>query len=148
MSLTKDDLQKHRENFDKYDTDKNGKIDQNEFISFWKTIEPDTSDFNARSVMIAIDTNKNGTIEFDEWVDFWTGKTNLNLTDDQAFEFAFRAADANNDGQISLDEFRVLASELKLCEPADAGKAFELVDTDGNGFIDLNEWITACKNNK
>eukprot|EP00928_Gymnodinium_smaydae_P046035 TRINITY_DN30635_c0_g1_i1.p1 TRINITY_DN30635_c0_g1~~TRINITY_DN30635_c0_g1_i1.p1 ORF type:complete len:461 (+),score=57.18 TRINITY_DN30635_c0_g1_i1:66-1448(+) len=64
----------------------------------------------------------------------------------------FYSLDESGDGKCSLEEFQTHLSEVKMeallrsldIEVRDALTLFELFDTDGTGYIDLEEFVTGC----
>ncbi len=57
--------------FDMMDKDKNGSLDKNETIRFWKNNIPH---INSIEILLDVDTNEDNLISKDEWMEFWTKK--------------------------------------------------------------------------
>jgi len=58
----------------------------------------------------------------------------------------FKKLDANNDGKISLDEFKAGPAGKK--DPAKAEEIFKKKDKDNDGFLTLEEFSAGGKKNK
>lgn len=69
-----EDLYRLQGVFDKFDSDKNGSIDRDEFAQFLaaigRTMTPEQIDAGFKQ----IDRDGSGVIEFDEFVDWWEQK--------------------------------------------------------------------------
>ena len=61
-----------RETFDYNDTDKDGRIDLDEFVALLDDLEADMSLAECQLGFAAIDVDDNGWISFDEFIDWWT----------------------------------------------------------------------------
>ncbi|MBE1301114.1 MAG: EF-hand domain-containing protein [Alteromonadaceae bacterium] len=75
MSDTKDLDQERiaqiREEFDYFDKDKNGDIDQGEFWELLKILSPKASEEQAAEGFSLIDENSDGVINFEEFLAWW-----------------------------------------------------------------------------
>jgi calmodulin len=61
-----------RETFDYNDTDKDDRIDFDEFVALLEDLDADMSVPECELGFAAIDIDDNGWISFDEFVDWWT----------------------------------------------------------------------------
>ncbi|MGK7902451.1 MAG: EF-hand domain-containing protein [Hormoscilla sp.] len=122
---------KHTKNFQVYDVNKNGCVEQADLelcaqkIAAMRGIQPGASEFeDIRGKYVAI------------WSNFW------------------QAADVNGDGKVELEEYLSVAeksiasfaSSVKLQEAhvAKANTIFGCLDADGNGEISLAEYKQFC----
>ncbi|KAG0502923.1 hypothetical protein HPP92_002995 [Vanilla planifolia] len=62
-------------------------------------------------------------------------------------ERMFRKFDANGDGKISKVELAEALRTLGSTSPDDVQSMMAELDTDGDGFVDLAEFTTFCRNN-
>jgi len=87
------------------DGDRNGTIDYNEFLS--ATIDKDklTSKQNLELAFKSFDRDGSGKINLNEIKCIFD---NYSVKDDKIFESMLSEADDNNDGEISLEEFKTL----------------------------------------
>jgi Ca2+-binding EF-hand superfamily protein len=66
-------------------------------------------------------------------------ESKLNMTVDDVRQL-FSVFDINRDGSISYDEFiRVVRGDMNEGRMALVHKAFEVLDKDGNGFVDFRD---------
>ena len=73
----------------------------------------------------------------------------LGVTSAEAYAAAdsFAAWDVDRDGVLSRDEFAKIVHELEesAIDDAQTDRLFALVDADGSGDIDFNEWLAHFK---
>eukprot|EP00283_Hemiselmis_rufescens_P002513 CAMPEP_0173428676 /NCGR_PEP_ID=MMETSP1357-20121228/7575_1 /TAXON_ID=77926 /ORGANISM="Hemiselmis rufescens, Strain PCC563" /LENGTH=936 /DNA_ID=CAMNT_0014392731 /DNA_START=38 /DNA_END=2844 /DNA_ORIENTATION=+ len=91
-----------------------------------------------------IDVDGSGYLEFEEiWADL-EQKLGEGVSREMA-EAIFKDLDANGDGKVSLVEFKmkvgVMPSQEEVVDEAhvEAEEAFDAIDADGSGFLDLEE---------
>ena len=87
------------------DTDKNGTIDYNEFLTATIDKEKLTSKNNLELAFKSFDRDGSGKINLNEIKAIFNNST---VKDDTIFQDMIKEADDNNDGEISLEEFRGL----------------------------------------
>jgi calcium-dependent protein kinase len=87
------------------DTDKNGTIDYNEFLTATMDKEKLTSKINLELAFKSFDRDGSGKINLNEIKAIFNNST---VKDEKIFESMIKEADNNNDGEISFDEFKTL----------------------------------------
>jgi len=87
------------------DTDRNGTIDYNEFLTATMDKEKLTSKTNLEFAFKSFDRDGSGKINLNEIKAIFNNST---VKDDDVFQKIIKEADDNNDGEISLDEFKTL----------------------------------------
>jgi len=72
----------------------------------------------------------------------WGLKENGHTLSPSEFERVFKYFDKNNDGKISYDEFLVvLRGSLNVRRKGLVDLAFNKLDRDGSGFVDINDLV-------
>jgi len=87
------------------DTDRSGTIDYNEFLSATIDKEKLISKTNLEFAFKSFDRDGSGKISLNEIKAIFN---NTAIKDDSVFEKLISDGDKNNDGEISLEEFKVL----------------------------------------
>ena len=87
------------------DTDRNGTIDYNEFLTATMDKEKLTSKFNLELAFKSFDRDGSGKINLNEIKAIFN---NSSVKDDNIFQKMIKEADDNDDGEISLEEFKAL----------------------------------------
>jgi len=87
------------------DTDRNGTIDYNEFLTATIDKEKLTSKNNLELAFKNFDKDGSGKINMNEIKAIFN---NSSVKDDDVFQKIIKEADDNNDGEISLEEFKTI----------------------------------------
>ena len=67
----------------------------------------------------------------------------------QRSEYLFRLYDADQSGEITIEEFSsLLKLRLRKIELTNLEDIFKAIDIDGNGSVDFEEFVLACSTNK
>ncbi|XP_052117646.1 probable calcium-binding protein CML32 [Arachis duranensis] len=130
--------------FDKFDANKDGKISFEEFKAAIITVGWNLGDAEALNSFKAIDTDEDSFIGFDEFMGMFKGEDNDDEKVKQMeMKSAFQVFDLNGDGKISAEELSQVLKRLgENCNVSDCKKMVMGVDGNGDGFIDLNEFMT------
>lgn len=133
-----------KEEFDKFDVNKDGEISKEELIECLKVCYPHKEAVErAEWVLNEIDFNDDGKINFSEFLTANFKKEKL--LSKEALEKAFKLFDKDGNGFITLDE-------LKECIPIEITSKLEWkeliseVDKDGDNQISLNEFKEMMEN--
>jgi Ca2+-binding EF-hand superfamily protein len=70
-TLTAEQVEEIRKEFEFFDKDKNGQIDLREFIDLLTVISPKTKASHVQEGFNIIDDDNNGFIDFDEFLEWW-----------------------------------------------------------------------------
>lgn len=137
--------------FNKYDRSGQGKLDKQAFADMTHELGYYFSPEQLEVAWALLDSDHSGSIEFPEWQRFWREDerfARLQLDDAQLAKVRqisefFRYYDVDRDGSLSRAEFAKLAAQmestgynLKLM-----GFSFDLLDKDGDGAIEFNEFV-------
>lgn len=91
-----------------------------------------------------MDSDNNGFLTKEEIEDSIASKIGSTQTD---FDEILRAADSNNDGKVSYNEFITAAADrTAVVQKKNLDKAFKMFDADNNGFITIDELKAAFAN--
>ena len=136
--------------FQKYDTNKDGKISCEELRNGLLSSGLKLSDQEVNTIFAIADLDGDGEICNTEFMTLMGVTENAASTQNTAISFksiddvkiAFRRFDVNNDGHLDRNEFRqlLLATSSKNAD-AQVDEIFRQADTDGDGKVDYQELI-------
>ena len=136
-------MQEMKQVFDKYDTNKDGKISREEYKAMLRAINGKGSiviniEAEANQAFQVADKDGDGYIDFKEFMELHKGRVNV-----KDIQNAFRVFDSDGDGKISAKELmEVLRRMGEKYSLESCKKMIRQVDSDGDGLIDLNEFTT------
>jgi len=137
--------------FEKFDTDKTGYLDQNEFQLLCRNMGYAVSQHECQLALKTLDLDGNGQLSLSEFKKWWANPdrwSELHVDDKQlqvrqnASE-TFKAYDHDNKGVIKKNNFSNFHDDLKknkLTTKDEAG-TFADLDKDGNGVISYSEYV-------
>ncbi|KAL2333562.1 hypothetical protein Fmac_014775 [Flemingia macrophylla] len=132
--------------FDKFDSNKDGKISLEEYKQAVRTMGWGIGDTEAVESFKVIDTDGDGFIDSKEFTDMFNVEERVKETE---IKSAFQVFDLNGDGKISAEELsQVLKSLGENCSLGACKKMVMGVDGNGDGFIDLNEFMRMMTSGK
>ncbi|EAY17542.1 EF hand family protein [Trichomonas vaginalis G3] len=140
MSLTTSDAQKLRELFDKYDDDKNGGLDINEFKNFLTEAGEEFDDEDLNELYAVFDHDHNGLLAFDEFVDY-VGCIESG-DERRLIEYRFKSIDTDDNGVLDaseLQQFQKLCGNIITLEQAE--ELLKEIDCNGDGKVTLEDYI-------
>ncbi|XP_004511937.1 calmodulin-like protein 30 [Cicer arietinum] len=124
--------------FEKFDTNKDGKISLEEYKAAAKALDKGIGDAEAMKAFKAMDSDKDGFIDFKEFMEMFNGEGKIK---EDEIKSAFQVFDINGDGKISAEELSQILKKLgESCSLSACKKMVKGVDGDGDGFINLNEF--------
>ncbi|KAF5463804.1 hypothetical protein F2P56_013936 [Juglans regia] len=135
-------VEEMRRVFDKFDSNKDGKLSKEEFKLAQRVLldggtVPETE--TAKEFQM-IDSDGDGFIDFKEFMEIFNIGGGVNASDIQS---AFRVYDLDGDGRISAEELLQILKKLgEVCSLQACRKMVKAVDTDGDGFVDINEFMS------
>ncbi|PIN19200.1 Calmodulin and related proteins (EF-Hand superfamily) [Handroanthus impetiginosus] len=131
--------------FNKFDTNGDGKISLEEYKQALKIIGGATTKNEAAQAFRAADADGDGFIEFEEFSKVFSTDGGVKSSE---IEESFKAFDADGDGKISAEELMgVLRRMGEKCSLEGCKKMIRGVDRDGDGYIDMDEFITMMTQN-
>lgn len=90
-------------------------------------------------VFADMDADSDGRVTWEEYRD-WAGHDAFERSCRPALGSLFDVADHNDDGRLTREEFTRLRVASKNA-PADAEQAFDDLDTDGDGYVDRDDYL-------
>ncbi|XP_059459370.1 calmodulin-like protein 30 [Corylus avellana] len=132
--------------FDKFDANKDGKISREEYKLAQRALNKGIPETELVKLFQTIDSDGDGFIDFKEFMEMFNVGGRVKATEIQS---AFRAFDLNGDGKISAEELSQVLKKLgEGCSLKACRKIVKAVDTNGDGFIDINEFMSMMASGK
>ncbi|GMP38270.1 hypothetical protein CsSME_00009582 [Camellia sinensis var. sinensis] len=126
--------------FDKFDSNKDGKISPDEYKAILRVLGKENMIKEVPKIFEVVDLDGDGFIDFSEFVELHKREGGVKTTEIQC---AFRTFDLDGDGKISAEEvFELLKRLGEKCSLQDCGRMVRAVDANGDGVIDMDEFIT------
>lgn len=126
--------------FDKFDSNKDGKISQQEYKATMKALGMGDSIHEVPNIFKVVDLDGDGFISFKEFMEAQNKGGGVRTMDIQS---AFRTFDRNGDGKISAEEVKEMLGRLgERCSIEDCRRMVRAVDNDGDGMVDMEEFMT------
>eukprot|EP00470_Lotharella_oceanica_P006392 CAMPEP_0170177224 /NCGR_PEP_ID=MMETSP0040_2-20121228/9923_1 /TAXON_ID=641309 /ORGANISM="Lotharella oceanica, Strain CCMP622" /LENGTH=223 /DNA_ID=CAMNT_0010419797 /DNA_START=1 /DNA_END=672 /DNA_ORIENTATION=+ len=142
--------------FAKYDTDKSGSIDVQEFQNLCYNLDHALTSEEVKVCVMHLDADGSGKLEKDEFIKWWKlGSRRWSDIDLDAKEMkirmsaasVFKSCDTDGSGSITPSEFDKLYQGLKEKKLTTATKeeAFKALDVDQSKSIQFNEYVRWLK---
>ncbi|XP_061350987.1 uncharacterized protein LOC133296048 [Gastrolobium bilobum] len=125
--------------FEKFDTNNDGKISQQEYKAALKSLGMVDSVHEVPNIFRVVDLDGDGFINFKEFMEAHKKDGGIRTMD---IHSAFRIFDRNGDGKISAEEVKEMLRRLgERCSLEDCQRMVRAVDTDGDGMVDINDFM-------
>lgn len=126
--------------FDKFDFNRDGKISQQEYKATLKSLAMGGNMAREVSdIFGVVDMDGDGFISFKEFMEALKMGGGIKRVD---IESAFKVFDKNGDGKITAEEVQDVLKRLgERCSLADCIRMVRAVDTDGDGMVDMDEFL-------
>lgn len=147
FELSADDVRELKEAFNLFDKDKNGMIDCEELREVMQSLGQMPTQEQLEDMIHEIDTDNDGVVDFDEFLQMMT-KHRLEERSNylQDLSDAFDVFDTNKDGVISHAELKTMMHNLgELLTDREIAAMINEVDTDGDGNVNFDEFVTLLK---
>ncbi|KAL9238117.1 hypothetical protein vseg_012587 [Gypsophila vaccaria] len=141
LPLFKPNPDEMRRVFDTFDSNKDGKISQEEYKAILRAMGHTGSTIvEVNRIFQVADMNNDGYIDFKEFMDMHSNCGGVRMMD---IRNAFRAFDQDKDGKISAEEVYEMLKKLgEKCSLGDCRSMVGAVDVNGDGFINMDEFTT------
>ncbi|XWS54812.1 hypothetical protein CRYUN_Cryun10bG0121300 [Craigia yunnanensis] len=134
------DLDELKKVFDKFDSNKDGKIFQMEYTAMLRALGQENMTRDVPKIFRVADFDRDGFINFKDFVEMHKSGCGVITVDIQN---AFRTFDLNRDGKISAEEVMEMLRRLgEMCSLEECMKMVRAVDNDGDGVVDMDEFMT------
>ncbi|XP_042479633.1 calmodulin-like protein 30 [Macadamia integrifolia] len=126
--------------FDKFDANKDGKISPEEYCSLLKALGKPRPEREVAKIFEVADLDGDGFIDFKEFMVVLCNGSGIRTMD---IRNAFHIFDFDMKGRIGAKEVREMLVRLgERCSHTDCMRMVRGADANGDGFIDMDEFIT------
>ncbi|KAL4318711.1 hypothetical protein GQ457_18G005210 [Hibiscus cannabinus] len=141
--LSEEEIMGLKEMFKGMDTDNSGTITLEELKQGLAKQGTKLTEFEVQQLMEAADADGNGTIDYDEFI---TATMHMNRMDREDHLYhAFQHFDQDNSGYITIEELDQALHEYGIHDARDIREIISKVDTDHDGRINYDEFVTMMK---
>ncbi|WZZ85553.1 hypothetical protein YC2023_114132 [Brassica napus] len=125
--------------FDRFDSDKDGKISQTEYKVVLRALGQERAIQDVPKIFKAADLDGDGFIDFKEFIEANKRSGGIRSLD---IRNAFWTFDLNGDGKISAEEVMSVLRKLgERCNLEDCKRMVRAVDADGDGLVNMEEFM-------
>ena len=146
--LSEQEICELHEAFNIFDAESNGSIKSNQLIMLMSALKQYPTEKELEDIIKEADINNEGKIYFNQFLKMIAKRLrNIKEDEDEYLKSLFSSLDPDNNGLISIREIKYIVthSNENISE-----KDFEIImkeaDTDGDGLISLDEFMTIMKN--
>ena len=146
--LSEQEICELHEAFNIFDVESNGSIKSNQLIMLMSALKQYPTEKELEDIIKETDINNEGKIYFNQFLKMIAKRLrNIKEDEDEYLKSLFSSLDPDNNGLISIREIKYIVthSNENISE-----KDFEIImkeaDTDGDGLISLDEFMTIMKN--
>ena len=146
--LSEQEICELHEAFNIFDVESNGSIKSNQLIMLMSALKQYPTEKELEDIIKEADINNGGKIYFNQFLKMIAKRLrNIKEDEDEYLKSLFSSLDPDNNGLISIREIKYIVthSNENISE-----KDFEIImkeaDTDGDGLISLDEFMTIMKN--
>ena len=147
--LSEQEICELHEAFNIFDVESDGSIAASQLMLLMKALKPKISEDELDNIFNEYNIDKNGQIYFNQFLKIMAKRLkNIQEDEDEDLKRSFSYLDRNKNGLISINEIRymVLHSKKVDISESDIETIIREADTDGDGLISLEEFMTVMKN--
>ena len=147
FQLTGNEFEEIQKQFQKMDTDSDGKVTKEELKAYCLEQNDIRTDIQIEYMMRVVDLDNNGTIEFPEFLEMASFFGYNKQPYETQVKQMFKALDKNNDGYLYLEEIKHLWAiftheNVDIPSDDEIAEIVENLDINGDGKIDYNEFLS------
>ena len=146
--LSEQEICELHEAFNIFDVESNGSISVSQLIMLMKALKQSPNKTELDNILNEFNVDKNGQIYFNQFLKIMAKKLkNIKEDEDKYLKSLFSSLDRNNNGLISIHEIRyIVTHSCKDISESDIETIMKEADTDGDGLISFEEFMTIMKN--
>ena len=147
--LSEQEICELHEAFNIFDVESDGSIASSQLMLLMKALKQKISEDELDNIFNEYNIDKNGQIYFNQFLKIMAKRLkNIQEDEDEDLKRSFSYLDRNKNGLISINEIRymVLHSKKVDISESDIETIIREADTDGDGLISLEEFMTVMKN--
>ena len=146
--LSEQEICELHEAFNIFDVESNGSISVSQLIMLMKALKQSPNKTELDNILNEFNVEKNGQIYFNQFLKIMAKKLkNIKEDEDKYLKSLFSSLDRNNNGLISIHEIRyIVTHSCKDISESDIETIMKEADTDGDGLISFEEFMTIMKN--
>ena len=140
QTISHEEMKVLKQEFINLDKNGDGKISKSELIEqYRKTMDKDEANEVVAKIMKEVDSNHSGDIDYTEFIAACMNASNYNSR--STLEAAFAMFDKDGSGDITIEEIKAVLGGGQLLDKAVWAEIMSEVDQNGDGVIDLKEFI-------
>ena len=146
--LTEQEICELHEAFNIFDVESDGSIDSKQLIILMNSLKQYPSKKELDKILDEFNIDKNGLIYFNQFLKIMAKRLkDIKEDEDRHLKNLFSSLDRNNNGLISIHEIRYIVTHSnENISEKDIETIMKEADTDGDGLISFEEFMTIMKN--
>ena len=146
--LSEQEICELHEAFNIFDVESDGSIDSKHLIILMNSLKQYPSQKELEKILNEFNIDKNGQIYFNQFLKIMAKRLkNIKEDEDRYLKNLFSNLDRNNNGLISIHEIRYIVTHSnENISEKDIETIMKEADTDGDGLISFEEFMTIMKN--
>ena len=146
--LTEQEICELHEAFNIFDIDSDGSISTKQLLLLMKALKQNLSKKELENVLNEYNIEKDGQIYFNQFLKIMAKRLkDIKEDEDKYLKSLFASLDRNNNGLISIHEIRyIVTHSSENISESDIEIIMKEADTDGDGLISFEEFMTIMKN--
>ena len=146
--LSEQEICELHEAFNIFDFESDGSINSKQLIMLMNSLKQYPSQKELEKILNEFNIDKNGQIYFNQFLKIMAKRLkNIKEDEDRYLKNLFSNLDRNNNGLISIHEIRYIVTHSnENISEKDIETIMKEADTDGDGLISFEEFMTIMKN--